>query len=110
VVNKCYQSGVCCKLFLINLNQSEYESKKFSTVFDDLCLDLDFKEAKKAGANILKQQENGSCVYFKDNGCSIHEWRPVVCREFFCSSKAKKFEGMVDQINQKKKLLGIKIR
>jgi len=110
MTEKCYQSGVCCKLFLINLNEEEYNSKKFETQFQEFGHIEDFTKAKNIGANILKQNKDGSCIYFKDNLCSIHKIRPQVCRDFFCTTKKEKFQDMVKQINQRKKLLKIKIR
>ena len=98
----CDQCGICCKLFLINLNKEEYESNKFETVFDNL--NTSYEEALKIGAIFLKQNKDGSCIYLKDNKCSIHKTRPKVCTEFFCESKEEKFQGMVKEIELKKKL------
>jgi len=50
---KCQMCGVCCKLFLINLTESEYKSKKYKTQFDEFEFIDDFKEAEMCGANIL---------------------------------------------------------
>ena len=50
----CSQCGVCCKLFLINLNKEEYLSEKYQTVFDEFGL-VEFEEAELTGANILKR-------------------------------------------------------
>jgi len=110
MTEKCYQSGVCCKLFLINLSKEEYNSKIFKTQFQEFDHIEDFKEAENIGANILKQNKDGSCIYFKDNLCSIHKTRPQICRGFFCTSKDKKYQGMVNEVNHHKKLLNIKIR
>jgi len=90
----CNQCGDCCKLFLINLNEEEYNSKKFETIlpFSD---ELEkFAEIKKYGLNLVAQQADGSCFYLKNNQCSIHATRPKVCRGFFCNSKNKKFARM----------------
>ena len=110
MTNKCYQSGVCCKLFLININKEEYHSKRFKTVFQEFDHIQDFQEAENIGANILKQKKDGSCIYLKENICSIHKNRPQVCRGFFCSSKDKKYKDMVKQVNKHKELMNIKIR
>ncbi len=61
----------------------------------------DFKLAKDCGANILDQKADGSCIYLNGNDCGIHANRPAVCRDFFCTSKAKKFAGMVKIIKKK---------
>ena len=60
-----------------------------------------FKLAQESGANILDQKPDGSCIYLEGNQCSIHSNRPSVCRDFFCTSKAERFTGMVKIIKQK---------
>ena len=62
----------------------------------------DFSEAEMVGANILAQNEDKSCVYLKDNKCSIHSRRPQVCRNFFCESKEETFKGMINEIDELK--------
>lgn len=32
----------------------------------------------------LQHKEDGSCIYLGENGCSIHDHAPVVCKEFDC--------------------------
>lgn len=102
-MNKCSQCGTCCKLFWINLNETEYRSKKYKTMFEQFGFEKNFKDAERDGANILAQHEDGSCIYFKDNKCSIHEDRPKSCRNFFCDSNEKQFKGMIKKINESKK-------
>lgn len=98
---KCDQCGVCCRLFLINLNEEEYRSKRYKTQFDEFV--EDFEEAELCGCNILEQKEDGSCIYLKDKRCSIHEIRPESCRKFFCDSKEKRFAEMIEKIDGYKK-------
>lgn len=95
---KCSQCGVCCRLFMINLNEEEYRSGLYKTMFDEFV--DDFEEAEFSGANLLEQKEDGSCIYLKDNKCSIHDWRPKSCRPFFCNSKEEKFQSMINKINE----------
>lgn len=33
---------------------------------------------------IIKRYPNGDCVYLGENGCTIHDRAPVVCRVFDC--------------------------
>lgn len=96
----CHQCNVCCKLFLINLSKNEYLSGIYKTVFENSF--KDFTEAEKYGANLLKQKQDGSCVYLSKEGCSIHKDRPLVCRDFFCDSEKEEFQGMIKEINFKK--------
>ena len=92
--NSCVQCGVCCRLFLINLDETEYKSGKYKTIFDDIISIDNFDEASECGANLLAQNKDGSCIYLKNNSCSIHDIRPQVCREYFCNSKESKFKDM----------------
>ncbi|MFC1789948.1 YkgJ family cysteine cluster protein [Patescibacteria group bacterium] len=98
--NKCFQCGLCCRLFLVNLTEKEYYSKKYTTQFGKMGLISNFEKAAACGANTLKQKKNGSCFYLQENRCSIHQTRPQVCREFFCTSKLKRFKKMIVQINK----------
>ncbi|HUW21325.1 MAG TPA: YkgJ family cysteine cluster protein [Candidatus Bathyarchaeia archaeon] len=100
MADKCSQCGLCCRLFSVNLTEKEYRSGKYRTQFEDLGLIDDFNQAAACGANILKQKADGSCFYLKRNKCSIHEIRAQVCREFFCTSKLKKFRKMIEQIEK----------
>tara|TARA_Y100000310_G_scaffold251715_1_gene258284 strand:+ start:2235 stop:2546 length:312 start_codon:yes stop_codon:yes gene_type:complete len=94
---ECNQSGVCCRLFLINLNEQEYLSEEFDTELQEFGL-LSFNEAQESGSHFLKQQKDGSCIYLKDNKCSVHSKRPEACREFFCESTEERFKGMVEEV------------
>lgn len=100
MINDCSQCGLCCRLFLINLTEEEYKSGGYETQLGMFGLVENFRKAAVCGANILKQKEDGSCVYLKENKCSIHKTRPQACRNFFCTSKSKKFEKMIKQIKE----------
>ncbi|MBU0957223.1 MAG: YkgJ family cysteine cluster protein [Nanoarchaeota archaeon] len=102
MVDKCFECGTCCKLFLINLTEEEYKSGKYKTQFEIFDLIDDFKKAEECGANIIKQREDGSCIYLKKSKCSIHQIRPESCRDFFCKSKNKKFKEMIEMIKKYK--------
>lgn len=101
MIAKCFECGLCCRLFLVNLTEEEYRSGKYQTQFKEIELVDDFREANVHGANILKQKEDDSCIYLKKNKCSIHRTKPEVCRKFFCTSKLKKFKTMIEQIREK---------
>jgi len=62
----------------------------------------DFSEAEMVGANVLKQKEDGSCVYLRDGKCFIHNFRPLSCKNFFCDSPDPKFKKMIDDIKEYK--------
>ena len=109
MANSCNGCGLCCRLFLINLSKAEYLSGKYQTMFGEATGISDFNRAKDCGANLLAQKTDGSCIYLNGNQCGIHETRPKVCRDFFCTSRAKKFTGMVKVIkeNDKQKISSV---
>lgn len=96
----CSRCGLCCRLFLINLDEAEYASGEYLTVFDDLKMVEDFDQAADCGANLLAQQDDGSCIYLKAGGCNIHERRPTACREFFCGGNEDEFADMREEIRK----------
>ena len=100
--NECLECGVCCKLFLITLIETEYKSKRYKTQFEEFGLIEDFNLAEECGANIIKQNDDSSCIYLKHGRCSIHKIRPEACREFFCTSKDEKFKEMIGKIDAKR--------
>ncbi len=103
---KCSQCGTCCKLFVINLNEAEYKSGKFKTVFEEFGPVKDFAEAELIGANLLAQKEPTiTCIYLQDSKCSIHQDRPQACRDFFCESKEEWCQGMIKKIKEYKETL-----
>ena len=99
-MNKCIQCGVCCKIFLITLTEEEYRSGKYKTMFSEFGMVEDFEEAEKNGANILAQQDDGSCIYLKNGKCSIHEDKPSACKAFFCESKDPEFAEMISKVKE----------
>ncbi len=107
-MEECKLSGVCCRLFYINLTKEEYKSKKFRTQFEEFEFIEDFNEAEQHGANVLSKKDDGSCVYLKDNKCSIHSTRPNACRDFFCTSPEPRFSQMVEMVAEEKAKLGLK--
>lgn len=98
---ECNKCGVCCKIFIVSLNEQEYKSGKYKLMFPHK--PGDFEEAENCGHNILAQKEDKSCFYQEDDVCSIHKDRPICCRRFFCSSKEKDLEGPINMVKDFKK-------
>jgi hypothetical protein len=44
------------------------------------------------GALMIAHKENGHCFYLNENGCSIHNYAPSLCRSADCRSLALKFD------------------
>jgi len=101
-IKSCPQCGICCRLFLINLTQEEWMSGGYKTQLKEFGLDDDFTTVQRYGGNILSQKKDGSCIYLKNNLCSIHKKRPQSCRDFFCESTSKKFKGMISMIKERR--------
>ncbi|MBT3260752.1 YkgJ family cysteine cluster protein [bacterium] len=97
---ECNMCGDCCRLFLINLTESEYRSKMYKTIFQNYGFINNFEEATEIGANFLAQNMDTSCIYLKNNKCSIHSKRPQVCRTFCCNSKDSQFKEMLEDIEE----------
>jgi Fe-S-cluster containining protein len=87
---------------MINLTEVEYKSQKYKTQFDEFV--EDFTEAELCGTNIIKQNEDGSCIYLKKGRCDIHDKRPNSCRNFFCDSREEGFKGMIEKIEEHKRI------
>lgn len=45
-----------------------------------------------AGALMLAHKPNGDCIYLDNNGCSIHDRAPALCRSADCRSIALKYD------------------
>lgn len=83
---KCGRCGKCCKaeevvrLTIYDIFRlSSHLSMSPNTFFKKYCIISDpFKHGYKA---IYLKTRNG-CPFYKDNGCSIYEFRPIVCSIF----------------------------
>jgi len=102
LIRSCSQCGICCKLFFINLTQKEWESGVYGTQVKASGVDDAFSTVQGYGGNILRQKKDGSCIYLKNNACSIHTRRPQSCRDFYCTSPSEKFRGMVSMIKERR--------
>ena len=43
------------------------------------------------GKTVLKQRENGDCVYLGSEGCTIHDSAPIKCKSFDCKTLIEGF-------------------
>ena len=94
----CESCTLCCKLFLVNLSEKEYFSGVFQTEINNTERYENFDEIIEYGMNILKKNDDGTCIYLKDSKCSIYSNRPQVCRDFFCGSDNDNFKEMIKEI------------
>jgi Fe-S-cluster containining protein len=100
LIDSCFQCGICCRLFCININEEEWRSGQFETIVQAVDTNEEFSAIEQYGGNILKQKPDGSCMYLNGSLCSIHKKRPQVCREFFCTSNNRKFKDMISFIKK----------
>ncbi|MBN2789970.1 MAG: YkgJ family cysteine cluster protein [Candidatus Delongbacteria bacterium] len=98
--DNCKGCTQCCKLFLVCLNETEYESCYYDSIVTGYEHLSTFKEVEENGLNILKKKDDGSCVYLKDNKCAIYSKRPQVCRDFFCGSEKKELQKNIEEIEK----------
>ena len=96
--NSCNYCGACCTLFLVNLSRKEYASGQYQTLLQEHGVIKNFAQAQQCGAHLVAKNADESCIYWVANRCRIHASRPRACRDFFCTSRAKKFAGMVEAI------------
>lgn len=47
------------------------------------------KHPNLPNALMLAHQKNGDCIYLKNNGCSIHSYKPMLCKSMDCRNIAK---------------------
>lgn len=52
----------------------------------DVVASYETRQIEIGGAlvTVLRQRPDGSCVYLGENGCTIHDRAPVICRSFSC--------------------------
>jgi hypothetical protein len=50
----------------------------------------DYQVQRMAGRWVLAHKPNGDCIYLdRDKGCTIHNRRPAICREFDCRAMVR---------------------
>lgn len=89
----CGGCTACCKRELIVLHPeigddvSSYET------------DIATNPLTRKQVYVLKHKPNGDCIYLGDEGCTIHERAPAICREFDC----RRFAKMAGNRSQRRK-------
>ena len=73
---ECAGCTACCRGQLVVLVEEDGDQAQYETV-----------PLEGAGDPTLRQLKNkvdGSCTYLTDQGCSIYDRRPAMCRSFDC--------------------------
>lgn len=75
----CKYDAKCCSMFDVVLTIQEaqsglYKHRKIKKIFEN---------GKPIGyVNVLTINENGSCSYFRNGLCMIHEYKPSACKNW----------------------------
>ena len=70
---RCAMCGNCCRFGIIELSPEDVlriESKGYQGFYE------------KDGDTILIRKADGRCVFLENSLCSIHDFKPEVCRKF----------------------------
>lgn len=77
--SNCKHDYICCTKFNPILTVDEFdkfeEKKKVPLTENSLVIGYVY---------VLNKREGGSCIYLKNNLCSIYDKRPQACRKFSC--------------------------
>jgi len=72
----CGSCHLCCKSEVLVLLPDEGD--------DVASYQHEFMELPQGRLPVLKHKPNGDCVYLGEDGCTIHERAPFICRIFDC--------------------------
>lgn len=79
--DNCEHDYVCCKNYGVTLNAKEvkfYEEKEIVPLTENSML---------LGYVWVLKKVNGSCVFLKENKCTIYDRRPNACKNFDCRER-----------------------
>jgi Fe-S-cluster containining protein len=81
---ECVKCGICCgdtaeKNRHILLLESEVKeiSEKTGKKAADFCVEI---EGSSPYGFEMRKQQDGKCVFLKNNQCTIYDFRPLICR------------------------------
>ncbi|MDF3127727.1 YkgJ family cysteine cluster protein [Kiritimatiellaeota bacterium B1221] len=79
----CTDCGLCCSGAPGKVRVSEEEIREISEYRNQSETDFRSSETRVVkGEVLLKEKENGDCVFFVNNRCQIHEVKPRQCRTY----------------------------
>jgi hypothetical protein len=94
----CNGCTLCCQGDAIRLteedNPDDYETEPHPYI---------------AGEKMLAHKPNGDCIYLNENGCSIHDRAPSLCRSADCRSLALKYDFDIAMKLHKMKRIDIRV-
>lgn len=81
----CNGCTACCRQELIFLHPEHGDIIEAYDTFPTI------NPVTNKEGHAIKHKDNGECVYLGENGCTIHDRAPVICREFDCRRWFLKF-------------------
>lgn len=69
-------NAICCKQLSVNLYFNDF-----------INYDYEFTEDENSIDYHIARNKDGSCIYLKNNKCSIYNDRPIDCKEYCCYSR-----------------------
>lgn len=87
----CNGCTICCQGDLIIIEKQEMRNGAVRMDIRDDASEY-LTQTMSNGDVVLQHQKNGDCIYLdRKKGCTIHDRRPLVCREFDCARLVKTF-------------------
>ena len=81
----CGGCTLCCRTLIVPLSREEVDSGEYLWAW------VTKRDGTRLG-HALQRKPNGDCVYLGENGCTIHDRAPHVCKIFDCRSLFQKLD------------------
>lgn len=82
------KTGYCCQQFVSTF---DFEAREIAEKIVKQDIEFDLEELKAQTDLKNDQMVKRKCVFFKNNKCSIYEFRPIACRKHFSSPLEPKY-------------------
>jgi len=82
---QCKNCHACCVGLFVELEPEDYDLWEDLGILDEILKQIELNPNESVRCiheNVLKQKEDGSCVFLCNGFCTIYEVRPRVCRDF----------------------------
>lgn len=90
VKTTCRNCYACCVDLVVDLDEEDELLWEESGIYRKLITQTKFDLTLIRPTRILKQKDDGSCIFLTNGLCTIYEFRPKVCRDFDYLSNACK--------------------
>jgi Fe-S-cluster containining protein len=69
---KCMMCGNCCRFRVVPIDKEDVRRLE----------EAGYKDFYVKKGELMMKRVNGKCVFLKEDKCTVHKFRPRVCREF----------------------------